>query len=464
LDVKNDDTEIVSAVRKALAERIGKDRYTVWFGSCVRLDLDGQTLRVAAGDRFTLDRVRTRFRQEIDDVCRGVLGTSLRIRFCIDPSLQSHATQRGNHSEDQAKPERTTASSRKSSYRSSRRRLARLDEFVVGPCNRVGFTAAQSILDRLGQVSPLFLYGTTGTGKTHLLEGVASAARQRRGVKRVVLLSSEQFTAYFVHALQGSGLPSFRRKYRDVDVLLIDDLQFFDGKTATIIELKHTIDRLLGDGRQVVLSADRSLSEISGLGSDLIARISGGLICGLELPDEATRLQLARRMAAVRGVQVSEDILRLIAQRVFGDARQIAGALNRLRAVAEAAEQPVTTDMAGTALSDIFRTSQRVIRLPDIENAVCGLFGVDARGLHSHRKSKTLAQPRMLAMWLARKYTRAAFSEIGEHFGHRSHSTVISANKKVESWLADDAKIQLGHADCGVRDVIRRVEARLRAG
>ena len=159
-----------------------------------------------------------------------------------------------------------------------------------------------------------------------------------------------------------------------------------------------------------------------------------------------------------------DEVLELIAKRVAGDVRLIAGALNRLHAVSQAADQPVTVKLAETALSDVFRTSQRVVRLPDIENVVCDLFGIDTRGLHSHRKSKVLAQPRMLAMWLARKYTRAAFSEIGEHFGHRSHSTVISANKKVEHWLADDAKIQLGHADCEVRDVIRRVEARLRTG
>ena len=462
--MKNDDREIVSALQGALAERIGKDRYAVWFGSAVRLELDGRTLRVAASDRFALDRVRTRFRQDVESVCRQLLGTSAKVDYRIDSSLQSSTAGGKLPPKGKTKPDKPGSSSQQPRNRSSRRRLARLGEFVVGPCNRVGFTAAQSILERLGQVSPLLMYGSTGTGKTHLLEGIAAAARQRRSVKRVVLLSSEQFTTYFLEALRGSGLPSFRRKYRDVDVLLIDDVQFFCGKSATIVELKHTVDTLLRDGRQLVFSADRSLSEISGLGSDLIARISGGLVCSLEPPDEGTRLQLARRLAAARGIRTPDEVLELIAKRVAGDVRLIAGALNRLHAVSQAADQPVTVKLAETALSDVFRTSQRVVRLPDIENVVCDLFGIDTRGLHSHRKSKVLAQPRMLAMWLARKYTRAAFSEIGEHFGHRSHSTVISANKKVEHWLADDAKIQLGHTDCEVREVIRRVEARLRAG
>ena len=153
---------------------------------------------------------------------------------------------------------------------------------------------------RLGHLSPLFVYGPTGTGKTHLLEGITQAARQTRGVKRAVLMSSEQFTSYFLEALRGSGLPSFRRKYRDVDLLLIDDVQFFSGKRATIVELKHTVDTLLRERRQLVLAADRPLAEIHGLGPELTARISGGLVCGLEPPEEETRLLLVRRLAQQR--------------------------------------------------------------------------------------------------------------------------------------------------------------------
>jgi chromosomal replication initiator protein len=463
VDVKHNDKEIVSAVEAALAERIGQERYDVWFGSAVRFQLDGRTLHVTAGDAFALDRVRTRFRDDLLSVCRQLIGSAAKVGFRIDPALVPEVAEAPHSPKGKSSP-KATATAGRVRPPAARRHPAGLDEFVVGPSNRVAFTAAQSILDRLGEVSPLLIYGSTGTGKTHLLEGVAAAARQKRGVKRVVLLSSEQFMTHFVEALRGTGLPSFRRKYRGVDVLLIDDVQFLCGKTATIVELKHTIDTLLRDGRQLVLSSDRPLSEISGLGTDLVARIAGGLVCGLEPPEEATRLRIAGRLAAARGIQVPEDVLELIAKRISGDVRLIAGALNRLDAICRAAAQPLTMELAETTLSDVFRTSQRVVRLPEIEHAVCDLFGIDARRLHSHSKSKTLSQPRMLAMWLARKYTRAAFSEIGEHFGHRSHSTVISANKKVEHWLADNASIQLGHADCGVRDVIRRVESRLRAG
>jgi chromosomal replication initiator protein len=468
--VNHNDKEIVSALRIALTERIGQDRFDVWFGNGVRLRVDGRSVCVATGDQFLLDRIRSQFRGDLDFVCQRVFGASVPIDYQHDPAVASKRNgspvARGGQAASQATASASQAMAADSRRASSvsRRPLATLDEFVLGPCNCVALTAAQRTLQRLGQLSPLFIYGPPGTGKTHLLEGVTQAARQLRSVKRAVLMSSEQFTSYFLEALRGSGLPNFRRKYRDVDLLLIDDIQFFSGKRATIVELKHTVDTLLRERRQLVFAADRPLGEINGLGPELIARISGGLVCGLEPPDGQTRLELVRQMAGQRGVTVPEDVLQLLADRINGDVRQLSGALNRLQALGEARQQRITFALAEDALSDVFRAAARIVRLPDIEMAICDVFGIDARSLQSQRKSRTLAQPRMLAMWLARKFTRAAFSEIGEYFGRRSHSTVISAQNKVEHWLADGGKVQLGPGDCDVRDVLRRVEARLQTG
>jgi len=455
-----------------LAERIGEERYAVWFGAGVRIGFEDSTLGVAVSDPFMLERLRKGFRRDLESALHHVVGKSAQVEYRLDATLQRktpespratqppHASRVESNGADGAKD----AGSPKSSQASPRRQLARLDEFVVGYSNRVAFSAAQTVLERLGHVSPLFISGPTGTGKTHLLEGLAHAYRQVRGVSRVVLLSSEQFTTFFLAALRGSGLPNFRRKYRDVEVLLIDDIQFFPGKRATIDELKYTVDALLRNGRQVVLSADRGLSELSELGPDLLARISGGLVCPVEPPDVEMRHQIVRRLVARRGLRVPDSVQSMIAQRIAGDVRRLIGVLNRLEAVSHATSQPISMTLAESALGDILRMAERVVKLPDVEDAVCGLFGIEARGLHSNGRSKSVVQPRMLAMWLARKYTRAPFSEIGEYFGHRSHSTVISAHKKVEDWLADGARIQLGHIDCDVRDVVRRVEDRLRTG
>jgi len=470
--VNHNDREIVLAIRTALAERVGQDRFDVWFGAGVRLQTEGRQVRVLVGEQFLLDRIRSQFRGDLESVCKHVIGAAVALEFQLDPAVATPPRRRSPSttppspaaSRRAADAAASSGEHRDRSPQAGRRPWATLDEFVIGPSNCVAFTAAQRVLQNLGQVSPLLIHGPTGTGKTHLLEGVAHAARGMRGVKRVVLMSSEQFTSYFLEALHGGGLPSFRRKHRDVDVLLIDDVQFFSDKRATIVELKHTVDTLLRERRQLVFAADRPVGEISGLGPELVARISGGLVCSVESPEEETRLQVVRQLAQRRRFAVPDEVLQLIASRVPGDVRQLGGALNRLQAMGEALRQPLTPELAESALADVFRSTTRIVRLPDIETAVCDVFGIDVRSLQSHRKSKTLAQPRMLAMWLARKFTRAAFSEIGEYFGRRSHSTVISAQKKVECWLVGGDKVQLGTGDCDVRDALRRVEARLRTG
>jgi chromosomal replication initiator protein len=469
LNVSKSDTEIVSALRAALAERIGEERCELWFGSGTRLEFRDRTWWILARDQFLLDRLRRSFRQELEELGAEICGFAIRVEFQLDPQadrrdsargkLDARTRSAGRVNQDSAKqpaPGKTAAA--------ARRHWSTLESFVAGSGNRVALAGARTVVERPGHVTPLFLYGPAGTGKTHLLEGIATAARRERSLRRVVMLSSEQFTSSFLEALRGSGLPSFRRKYRDVELLLIDDLQFFKGKEATIVELLHTVDSLLREGRQIVLAADRSPSELQALGAELIGRISSGLVCGLDPADQETRLGIARQMAAGHGVAVPEDVLHLIAAQVTGDARLIGGALNRLVATSEALGRKIDCRLAETALGEFFRMTRRVVQLADIESAVCDVFGIDVKSLQSGRKSRGLSQPRMLAMWLARKYTRAAFVEIGQYFGRRSHSTVISAQKQVESWVANGQKIQVGYGDCDIRDAIRRVETRLGAG
>ena len=287
-------------------------------------------------------------------------------------------------------------------------------------------------------------YGPTSVGKTHLLEGIWTAARRSQQRLTVVYLSAEQFTSHFLEALRGSGLPSFRRKYRGVGLLMIDDLQFFVGKRATQVELLHTIDTFLREGRQLVFAADRSPAELAELGPELTTRLTSGLVCRIEPPDYATRLgivaQMARRMkiggagrrAAIRGLAVDQP-----RPRTFRRPVPLAG--HRARPLG----QPISLAMAEEALADLIRHSGRAVRLADIEKAVCDVFGLEPASLQSDAKAKRVSHPRMLAMWLARKHTRAALSEIGHYFGRRSHSTVISAQKRIDGWMASGSSLDL---------------------
>jgi chromosomal replication initiator protein len=462
--VTKDDMDIVAALPAALAAKVGRERFELWFGRAVKLHLAGGVLVVTAPDQFTLDRLRGNFRQDIAAVCEELLGIAPAIEFRIGQSLAQSPTEASNDA-DESVPQTIRLTARTSSDdQPARRRFASLNAFVVGDGNRVAYTAAQMTQQRPGSVTPLFLYGPAGCGKTHLLEGIWTDVRRSSRTRRVVMLSAEQFTSHFLEALHGSGLPSFRRKYRDVEVLLIDDVQFFAGKKATLVELLHTTDTLLREGRQVVLAADRSPAELHSLGSDLTARMSGGLVCNMEPADAATRIGIARQLAAQREMAAPPDVLDWVATQLTGDARLLSGALNRLQATSHALARPITLELAEQALADIIRSTRRAVRLPDIERAVCDTFGLEPDALHSGRRMKNVSHPRMLAMWLARKHTRAALSEIGQYFGRRSHSTVISAEKKITRLMTDNAPFALAHGTCPIEDAIRRVEAQLRTG
>jgi chromosomal replication initiator protein len=491
MDVAMNDTDIVSALRAAVADRVGKERFELWFGTKSRLELDGEGLTVAVPNPFFQQWLRANFSHDIERACLDTLGRIPAVRFRVDESLPTPHAAKPPSTSGHGEPARPGAGSRgsggsrgaPSSHAAraeeapgqdpaqvgpagghGRRRFARLDSFVVGPSNQLAHAAAASVARRPGELSPLFVYGPTGVGKTHLLEGVWTLVRKHHPRLTVVYLSAEQFTTDFLQALRGSGVPSFRRKYRGVEVLILDDLQFFRGKRCTQIELLYTVDTLLRHGRQLVLGADRPPAEISDLGPELTSRLASGIACRIEPPEYGTRLGIVGRIAERLGMRVPDDVKQYVASRLTGNARELSGALCRLGAASRALGKPITLAIAEEELAELIRSSRRLVRLHDIEKAMCEAFGLESRTLQCGAKSKAASHGRMLAMWLARKYTRSALSEISSFFGRRSHSTVISAQKRVDRWLADGQSIELADRTWNVGDAVQQVERVLRAG
>jgi len=343
------------------------------------------------------------------------------------------------------------------------RHFATFADFVVGHSNRVAEASACMVTENPGCLTPLFLHGETGVGKTHLLESIWSGTLCQRPTARGLFLTAEQFTSLFLEALHHSGLPSFRRKYRNLEILMVDDIQFFGGKKATLGELLHTIEAMHRHGRQVVLTADRAPTELEGFPAELISRFSGGMVCKMLAPDLQMRKEIVRRHVLQREWALAENVQELVAGRMSESPRELFGAINRLQATELATNKPITLAAAEEALADLFLYRDRTVRLVDIEKAVCETFGLEPKSLRSSRKIKSIVQPRMLAMWLARKYTRRGLAEIGEYFGNRSHATVISAQKRVSGWMAGGDSVQLADYTCPVEDAIRRVESRMRA-
>ncbi len=467
-----DDKEIVSALRTRLADRVGSERFELWFGAGTKLDWRDGTLTVDAPSRFVRDWLRSHFRGELEAVCHDVLGRQPTIEYGIHSApVPPAATPAPVRRENPKPPCSAPTTGRSAAHKPAARRAAapsvarqmEFGDFVVGSSNRLAVASAQMVAERPGSMTPLVVYGPTGSGKTHLLQSVRAAALRHNHKLHAVCLTAEQFTTLFLEALGGKGLPSFRRKYRGLDLLIIDDVQFFAGKRATLVELLYTIDTLLEQGKQLVFSADRPPSEMTGLGPELAARLSGGLVCRLEQPDFETRCGIVEVLARRMGLEVPMEVQNLVASHATHHAREITGALNRIQATSLATQQPISLALAEQALSELAAQSARLVRLPDIQRAVCDVFGLEPESLLSNRKAKAISYPRMLAMFLARKHTRAALSEIGHFFGRRSHSTVISAHKKVTNWMSRREPLALAEQNWDIEEALRRVEELLKA-
>ncbi len=279
------------------------------------------------------------------------------------------------------------AQSSSSAQLPGRRRFADLESFVQGTGNRLAATSAGEVAAQLGRVSPLVIHGPTGVGKTHLLEGIWTAAKRRHPRLHAVYLSAEQFTSYFLEALHTSGVPNFRNKYRGVDLLLVDDLQFFAGKRATLGELLHTIDALLREGRQLVFTADRSPAALAGLGPELVARLSAGLVCRIEPPDYETRRGILRGQAARLDLKLSDEVVDFVAGSFRDHARELQGALLKLHATSRALGRPVTLALAEEALADSVVRARQPVKLADVQQAVCAVFGIEPEHLCSTRRT-----------------------------------------------------------------------------
>jgi chromosomal replication initiator protein len=457
--VTHRDTEIVSKIRSQLVERLGPERFELWFGSNIDVSYESGKLKIRTDSTFRLERLRKGLWGDIQAVASAVLGDESAVVFSIDSQVRD-ATPKPSTT---ATHHREIAGPRLfDSRRRPGRRFASLNSFVTGRSNELAANSAQIVLQCPGEVTPLLIHGPPGVGKTHLLEGIWSETRQMGG-RRVVYLSAEQFTTYFLQALRGGGLPSFRNKYRAVDLLIIDDLQFFAGKQATINEVLQTMDALLRESRQMVLTADRGPAELQNLCPELATRISGGLVCSIDPIDFDTAKKILRQLAARRQFSLSESVAERIAERVPGDARQLSGVLNRLWATREVTRRPITSEFADCVIDELFPEAHTLVRLDDIQRAVCDEFDIEPAMLRSDSRSRQVSHPRMLAMWLARKHTRAALTEISEFFGRRSHSTVVSAQSKVDHWVDQGEQLRCAHRECKVKDVLARLERNIKA-
>jgi chromosomal replication initiator protein len=478
---------VESALRAAVSERLGATRFGLWFGESVRLGLSGKgdALEVRVPDPFFREWIRSHYTTSLLEAAEAVLGRpmqlSIRIHDEAEPPLgdvvepvpacpgpDSEPERRtsvtiplpanpkaplsfptpapdlpgpfSNPPSDRPQPPKRMHAATLTGHSSlsglPSRSARRLDEFVTGPGNRLAHAAAQEMAQSVGAgFNPLVIHSAIGLGKTHLLEGIGHALRQSHPNLNVAQLTAEAFTNSFLDAMRTGGLSNFRARFRSAGGLIVDDVHFLAAKRATQDEFLHTFNTLIDKGTPIVLAADQHPRLISRLTDELVTRFLGGMVVKIEQPDLATRQAILQARAASRGVNVPESVVAYIAEHLRTSIRELEGALHTVIAQAVLTGKRLDLNLAKTALRDTIRHTSQTVGLRDVERAVCQLFQISPEALKSDSRARALAYPRMMAMYLARKHIGAAYNEIGRYFGNRNHSTVISAEKKVQSWL-----------------------------
>jgi len=314
------------------------------------------------------------------------------------------------------------------------------DRFVVGQSNRFAHAASMAVAESPAKAyNPLFIHGGVGLGKTHLMQAIGHAIRRRWLARRIVYLSSEQFTNELIAAIQTKTTTKFRNRYRTVDVLLVDDIHFIAEKEATQEEFFHTFNALYDAHKQIVISSDRSPKEIAGLEDRLVSRFEWGLVTDIQPPDLETRTAILRKKAEEAQIEGASAVTDFIAQQVTSNIRELEGALVRVTAYCHLFNKPLTAEVAREVLKEMVREVSARVTLEEIQRRVAEFFQIDRQEMRGLKRQRSILYPRQVAMFLCRRLTEASLPEIGRAFGGRDHTTVLHAVEKIEQAIAQDA-------------------------
>ncbi len=319
------------------------------------------------------------------------------------------------------------------------------DNFVVGKPNELAFSAAKRVAESNGVVqgcNPLFLYGGVGLGKTHLMHAIAWHLRRNNPERRVMYLSAEKFMYQFIRAIRFNDAISFKEQFRSVDVLMIDDVQFIAGKDSTQEEFFHTFNALIDQNKQLVISADRSPSDLDGIEERIRSRLGWGLVADIHSTNYELRLGILQTKVEKMGCSVPQKVLEFLAHKITSNIRELEGALNRVVAHATLVGREITVDTTQDVLRDLLRANDRRVNVEDIQRAVAGHYNIKVSDMHSARRSVAVARPRQIAMYLAKQMTAKSLPEIGRKFGGKDHTTVMHAIKRVEELCGKDHEIR----------------------
>ncbi|HET6430909.1 chromosomal replication initiator protein DnaA [Dyella sp.] len=426
---------------------IGADELHTWLMPLQARD-ETTGLQLFAPNPYTLDTVRDRYLPLIESILQQLTGHELKVRLEVGSSTPRAAPSR----QASGTPARNAGSASGAKSQSPPAAPAfshnldphyTFETFVEGKSNQLGKAAAMQVATNPGRAyNPLLLYGGTGLGKTHLMHAAGNLMRERNPECKVLYLRSEQFVGSMIEALRAKSMDQFKQRFRSVDALLIDDIQFFAGKDTTQEEFFHTFNALFESKQQIILTCDRYPKEVDKLEPRLKSRLGWGLSVAIEPPDFETRAAILLSKAQDKGVEVSESVAMLLAKRIRSNVRDLEGALNTLAAKANFFRRPITTDFAEETLRDLLATHAQAVTVPNIQKIVGEYFNVRLQDLLSKRRVRSLARPRQMAMALSKELTEHSLPEIGEAFGGRDHTTVLHACRTIKKLCETDARMR----------------------
>jgi chromosomal replication initiator protein len=406
-----------------------------WVRPCRLLAVEGDHLRIGAPNAFSRDWLTHHHLDVLRQAAVEALGGQPRITIVVDASITPAA--------DDAPP--PTPGGRPAAIGTAEGLNPRytFDTFVVGSSNQFAQAACQAVAELPSKAyNPLFIYGGVGLGKTHLLHAVGHETVRLFQGMTVVYLSSERFTNELINAIRYDRTAEFRARYRTIDLLLIDDIQFISGKERTQEEFFHTFNDLYESRKQIIVSSDCSPKDIPEIEERLRSRFEWGLIADIQPPDFETRVAILKKKAALERVRLADDVAYLIASRVKSNIRELEGSLTRMIAFCALTGREMSVDLAQEVLSDLWGDEEKVITIEQIQRKVSDFFGIKLGDLKAKNRTKAVAFPRQIAMYLARQLTHASLSEVGRAFGGKDHTTVLHAVDKIQTLLQDDPKLR----------------------
>lgn len=419
--------------------KISKPSFETWLKSTKAHSLQGDTLTITAPNEFARDWLEERYSQLIAGILYEITGEELSVRFII-PQNQREEEINLPTPPIKAKKEEDVTELPQSLLNPK----YLFDTFVIGSGNRFAHAASLAVAEAPAKAyNPLFIYGGVGLGKTHLMHAIGHYVLDHNPQAKVVYLSSEKFTNEFINSIRDNKAVEFRNKYRNVDVLLIDDIQFLAGKESTQEEFFHTFNTLHEESKQIIISSDRPPREIPTLEDRLRSRFEWGLITDITPPDLETRIAILRKKAKAEGLDIPNEVMLYIANQIDSNIRELEGALIRVVAYSSLINKDINADLAAEALKDIIPSSKpKVITIQEIQRVVGEQYNIKLEDFKAKKRTKSVAFPRQIAMYLSRELTDFSLPKIGEEFGGRDHTTVIHAHEKISKLVQTDPQLQ----------------------